>query len=73
MVPFNLAVGLRVEGRGGNVPYTQESQVFIELLGDIAYSIIRKWHIDHPGKVYRRLDHLSKQCGHAIYIALGEK
>ena len=42
MVPLNFAIGLRVEGRGGNVPYPHESQVFIELVGNVACPIIRK-------------------------------
>ena len=36
MVPLDLAIGLGVEGRGGNMPYPHQPQVFIELVGNIA-------------------------------------
>ena len=44
MVSLNLAIGLRMEGRGGNVPYPHESQVFIELVGNgTAISGVATW------------------------------
>jgi len=35
MVPLNLAIGLRMEGRGGNMLYTHQSQVLVELMGNV--------------------------------------
>ena len=58
VVPLNLAIGLRMEGRGGNVPYPHQSQIFIELLRNVSCPVIRQQHcpvlqrhIGHAGKV----------------------
>ncbi len=40
MVPLNLAVALRMEGPGSDVSYPRQSQVPIELLGNIACTIV---------------------------------
>ena len=45
MVPLDLAIGLRMEGRGSDVSYPHQSQVFVELPGNIACPIIRQQHL----------------------------
>ena len=45
MVPLDLAIGLRMEGRGSDVSYPHHSQVFVELPGNIACPIIRQQHL----------------------------
>jgi len=41
MVTLNLAIGLRMERRGGNMLYPHQSQVLVELMGNVACPIIR--------------------------------
>lgn len=62
MISFKLTVGLGMEGRGSNEPDSRQTQVLIELLGDVAGAVIRQKHpsilhrhIRHVGEVYRLL------------------
>ena len=73
VISFNLAVGLRMERRGGNVPYPHQSQVLVELLGNVPCPIIGEQHrpvlqrhARHAGKIYRpvvpRLRGIPRSC-----------
>ncbi len=67
MVPFYLAVGLRVIGRSYNMSYTYQPQVLAKLPGKIARAIVGEKHrpvfyrhIAHTGKVHCLLDHINE-------------
>ena len=52
MVSFNLAVGLRMKGRGSDVPYPHQMQVLVESLRNVARPVIRQQH-HHQALDYR--------------------
>jgi len=74
VVPLNLAIGLRVKGRGQNVPYAYQPQVLTKLPREIPRAIVREQHypilqgdVCHASCIHRLLDDVEDPAAISLF------